>query len=276
MNWLATAGQAWVQPSSGEMVIAMLQSEGDKMKELSLERYPFVIILPPDLPVEAIVILRDRVLISMAALSHQYMNSGRARGPPESMRNSREAGPRFKSCKDRSDFAMFLLSPDRTELHAVIVHIPIVLLLVPPFFVIVSIGLPAAKRRPLLWSALTLMVFGTVTIFVAVTTGEAAMKTVDSAPALKVVLAEHQSLAETTLELFIMLTLGLALLMFAPRLLGRALESRINTALLAIFLLLYTTGALLLVHTALQGKHLARELDVKAATYQLFGRESAW
>jgi uncharacterized membrane protein len=102
------------------------------------------------------------------------------------------------------------------------------------------------------------------------------MKTVDSAPALKVVLAEHQSLAETTLELFIMLTLGLALLMFAPRLLGRALESRINTALLAIFLLLYTTGALLLVHTALQGKHLARELDVKAATYQLFGRESAW
>jgi len=155
------------------------------------------------------------------------------------------------------------------------VHIPIILLLVAPFFVIVSLGFPAAKRRPLLWSTLTLMLFGTAMTFVAITTGEAAMKIVGPAPALKAVLEEHQSLAETTQELFLMLTLGLAVLIFAPRLLGRELESHMNTALLAIFLLVYATGALFLVQTALQGEHLVRELDAKAATYQLSGRESA-
>jgi uncharacterized membrane protein len=170
---------------------------------------------------------------------------------------------------------MLHLSPDRNGLHTLIVHIPIILLLVAPFFVIVSIGLPAAKRRPFLWSALTLMALGTAMTFVAVTTGETAMKLVGSAPALKVALEEHQSLAETTLGLFIMLTLGLAVLMFAPRLLGRELESRLNTALLAIFLLVYATGALFLVHTALQGGQLAREHDAEAATYQLSGEESA-
>lgn len=170
---------------------------------------------------------------------------------------------------------MLHLSPDRNGLHALIVHIPIILLLVAPFFVIASVGLPAAKRRPLLWSALTLMVFGTALTFVGVATGEAAMKIVGSAPALKVALEEHQALAETTQELFLMLTSGLAVLMLAPRLPGREIESRMYTALLAIFLLLYATGALFLIHTALQGEHLVRELDAEAAAYQLSGRESA-
>ena len=170
---------------------------------------------------------------------------------------------------------MLHLSPDRNGLHALIVHIPIILLLVAPFFVIVSLGLPAAKRRPFLWSTLTLMALGTAMTFVAVTTGETAMKLVGSAPALKVALEEHQSLAETTRELFIMLTLGFAALVFARRLVGRELDSRMNTALLTIFLLLYATGALFLVHTALQGQQLVREHDARTVTYQLSGKESA-
>ncbi|SPE31932.1 membrane hypothetical protein [Acidobacteriia bacterium SbA2] len=170
---------------------------------------------------------------------------------------------------------MLHLSPDRNGLHALIVHIPIILLLVAPFFVIVSIELTAAKRRPFLWSALTLMALGTAMTFVAVATGETAMKLGGYAPALKDALEEHQSLAETTRELFIMLTLAFAGLLFAPRLVGRELESRMNTALLAIFLLLYASGALFLIHTALKGEELVRELDAKAVTYQLSGKESA-
>lgn len=170
---------------------------------------------------------------------------------------------------------MLHLSPDRTELHALTGHIPIILLLVAPFSVIVSIGLPTAKRWPFLWSALTLMVLGTATTFAAITTGEAAMKIIGSAPSLKVALEGHQSLAETTRELFILLTLGFAALLFAPRLSGCELEPSMNRALLAIFLLLYATGALFLVHTALQGEHLVRELDAKAVTYQPSGKERA-
>ncbi len=170
---------------------------------------------------------------------------------------------------------MLYFSPVWNGLHLLIVHFPIILLLAAPFLVIVSIGLPAAKRRPFLGSALTLMVLGTAMTFVAVTTGEAAMKVVGSAPAIKVALEEHQSLAETTRELFIMLTLGFAALLFAPRLLGRELESRINTALLAIYLVFYATGALFLVHTALQGGQLVRELEATTtATYQLSRKES--
>jgi len=171
---------------------------------------------------------------------------------------------------------MLHLSSGWNGLHTIIVHVPIILLLVAPFFVIMGIGLPAAKRRIFLGSALTLMVFGTAMTFVAVTTGEAAMKVVGSTPAFKVALEEHRALAETTTELFSVLTLGFAALLFAPRLLGRELESRINTALLAIYLVLYATGALFLVHTALQGGHLVREhAAMTAATYQLSGKEGA-
>jgi uncharacterized membrane protein len=125
-------------------------------------------------------------------------------------------------------------------------------------------------------SALILIVLGTAMTFVAVTKGEAAMKVVGSTPASKVALEEHRTLAETTRDLFIVLTLGLAALLYAPRLLGRELESRVNTVLLAVYLVLYATGALFLVHTALQGGHLVRELEAKtAATYQLSGKEGA-
>ncbi|MFZ0960586.1 MAG: hypothetical protein WAO35_06740 [Terriglobia bacterium] len=122
---------------------------------------------------------------------------------------------------------------------------------------------------------MAIMVLGTTATFVAFATGEAAMGVVGSTPALKVALEEHRTLAETTRELFSLLTLGFAALFFAPRLLRRELDSRINSALLAIFLLLYATGALFLVHTALQGGQLVRDLGAKTATtYQLSRKES--
>ncbi len=161
-------------------------------------------------------------------------------------------------------------------LHQLIVHIPIILLLVAPFLVFVSLGFSAAKRRPFLVSALTLMVLGTAMTFVAVMTGEAAMKVISSTPAIKAALAEHRALAETTQELFIVLTLGFAALLFATRLLGGELEPRVNTVLWVVYLLLYATGAILLVHTARQGGQLAHRLDAQsAATYQLSGKEGA-
>ena len=161
-------------------------------------------------------------------------------------------------------------------LHALIVHILIILLLVAPFLAIVGIGLWAAKRRLFLGSALALMVLGTAMTFVAITTGEVAMRAVGPTPAFKVALEEHRALAETTRELFSVLTLGFAALLFVPRLSGCELESRLNTALFAVYLVFYATGALFLVNTALEGGRLIRELEAKtAATYQLSGKEGA-
>ena len=171
---------------------------------------------------------------------------------------------------------MLNLSPGWNGLHPLIVYFPIILLLVAPFLVIVGIGYSAAKRRLFLGSALTLMVLGTAMTFVAVATGEVAMRGVGPTPAFKVALEEHQALAETTRELFSVLTLGFAALLCVPRLLGCELESRLNTALFAAYLLFYATGALFLVNTALEGGRLIRELEAKtAATHQLSGKEGA-
>jgi uncharacterized membrane protein len=155
---------------------------------------------------------------------------------------------------------MAQLTADWNGLHPLIVHFAIILLLVAPFLVIVGVGFSAAKRRLFLGSALTLMVLGTAMTYVAVATGELAMKAVATAPALSGLLEEHRSLAKTTTELFSVLTLVFAALLFAQRLLGRELDSWVSTALFAAFLIFYGTGAVLLVNTALKGGHLAHVL----------------
>ena len=242
------------------------------MKKASLENFPSVIVLSRDLSAGAVV-FRELVLKSMAALSRQPMTSGCPRGPPGALA---KADRGFRCTKNRSGFAVLNLPQSWNGSHPFIVRFPIILLLVAPFLVIVGMGLSAAKRRLFLASALTLMVLGTAMTFVAITTGDAAMKPIGSTPAFKVALEEHRALAETTQELFIVLTLEFAALLFVPRLLGRELESRVNTALFAAYLLFYATGALLLVNTAVQGGHLARDFEAKtAATYQLSGKEGA-
>jgi uncharacterized membrane protein len=159
--------------------------------------------------------------------------------------------------------------------QAFIVHFPIVLLLTAPLLIVVGIGLSPEKRRPFLWSALAIMALGTAATVLDLAAGETAMKAIASSPRFEVALDEYRSLAETTTGLFCLLTLGFAALLFAPRRLGLELDSRVNTALLAAFLVFYATGALFLVHTALQGGQLVRELGATtAATYQLSGKES--
>lgn len=170
------------------------------------------------------------------------------------------------------------LLPGCTGFHQLVVHIPIILLLIAPFFVIAGMGLPAVKGGQFFRLALTLMVVGTAMTFVAAATGKAAMKVLASMPvfpALAVALEKHRALAETTTEVFSVLTLGFAALLYAPRRLGRELDSRINKALLAVYLVFYATGALFLVHTALQGGHVVRKLAANpTAIYQLSGKET--
>ncbi len=160
--------------------------------------------------------------------------------------------------------------------HLLVVHIPIVLLSIAPLLVLVGIGLSARKRRFFLGSALAVMTLGTAMTFVAVATGVAAMNEVGSAPRIKAIAEEHRALAEITTELFSLLTVGFAALVFAPGLLRRELESRTATALLAVYLTFYATGAVLLFHTALHGGRLAHEIAIKTAVAcQLPGKGSA-
>lgn len=163
-----------------------------------------------------------------------------------------------------------------TGLHVLVAHILIVMLFAAPSLVIVSMGVSPEKKRIFLGSALAIMVLGTAATFIAFATGETAVKALGSGPALKAALEAHRAFAETTRELFCVLTMVFAALLFAPRLSGHQLQSRINTALLAIYLLFYATGALFLVHTALQGGQVVHALGPKtAAVSQWQAKESA-
>ena len=160
---------------------------------------------------------------------------------------------------------MFHLFPAWTGLHPVVVHFPVILLLIAPLLVILGAVLPEARRRPFLASALTLMVLGTSITYLAVATGESAMKFTPPAPAVTALLEEHRSLAEATRELFSVLTLAFAALLLAHGLLRRELDSWVRTSLFAAFLLFYGTGALLLVNTALKGGRLVQLLGARRA-----------
>ena len=146
-------------------------------------------------------------------------------------------------------------------LHLVIVHFPIILFLVAPFLVAVGVGLSAARKQLFLQLALGFMILGTAMTYAAIATGGLAMKAAGSTPAVTMALEEHRVLAETTCELFSVLTLGFAAILFVPRLLGHDLESWVSTALFTAFLVFYGTGAVLLVDTARKGDSLVDVLN---------------
>src|SRR5579863_9102804 len=88
--------------------------------------------------------------------------------------------------------------PNWSEIHPLIIHFPIVLLLVAPLFVLAAMVMNPQKARPFLIAALTLMVLGTVSAFVAVGSGEAAAAVADRTAAVSAVLESHEELAHTT------------------------------------------------------------------------------
>jgi uncharacterized membrane protein len=160
---------------------------------------------------------------------------------------------------------MFHLFPASNGFHPAVAHFMVILLLITPLLVILGAVLPEAHRGPFLAAALILMALGTSMTYVAVATGESAMKAIASAPAVAALLEEHQSLAESTRELFSVLTLVFAVLLLAHRLLRRELDSWVRISLFVVFLLFYGTGAVLLVDTALKGSRLVQVLGAEGA-----------
>ena len=96
--------------------------------------------------------------------------------------------------------------PSWDGLHPLIIHFPIALLLVAPLLVLVGAPLKPEKGRPVLYVALALMVAGTLSIFLAASTGEAAGKLAERTPQIDAVLERHEELADATRAVFSGLT----------------------------------------------------------------------
>jgi len=96
--------------------------------------------------------------------------------------------------------------PDWDQLHPLVIHFPSALLLVTPVFVILGAILSPPQGRSFLTSALIMMTAGTITLFVALETGDAAGGLVVQTAQIKQALEQHERSAETTCLLFSALT----------------------------------------------------------------------
>jgi uncharacterized membrane protein len=151
--------------------------------------------------------------------------------------------------------------PNWTELHPLVIHFPIALLLVAPLFIIAGIVMNPSKGRPFFVTALSLMVLGTVGTVVAVITGEAAAEVAHRTAAMSAVLERHEELAETTRDIFGLLSAIFASILFVPRFLRRETITTARILPLA-FLLFYGAGTVVLVNTAHNGGRLVHEFGV--------------
>ena len=154
--------------------------------------------------------------------------------------------------------------PSWQAIHPLIVHFPIALLLIAPLFIVIGVAQKAERSFPFLLVALILMALGTVSTFVAASSGEAADELAENVPHARAVLDEHEDLAETTEIAFSALTMIFASILFVPRLLQQEPTRTISTVLPLVFLVFYATGAILLANTAHQGGRLVHELGVRA------------
>jgi uncharacterized membrane protein len=149
--------------------------------------------------------------------------------------------------------------------HPLIVHFPIALLLVTPLLVVLGLFLPRSERG-FLTAAFVVMALGTLAIYVAVPSGEAAGKLAERTPEINKILERHEGLAETSRAVFTALTAIFAVIVFVPRLLRKGLDRLTWIALNASFLVLYGSGTLVLVNTAHAGGRLVHEQGVHAMT----------
>jgi uncharacterized membrane protein len=154
--------------------------------------------------------------------------------------------------------------PSWSELHPLIIHFPIALLLIAPLFIIAGILMNPQNGRPFLVTALALMILGTVGTVVAVLTGEAAAEVAHRSTGVSAVLERHQELAEITRDIFGLLSVIFAAILFVPRFLKRETTAAAARILPLAFLLFYGAGTVVLVNTAHNGGRLVHEFGVHA------------
>jgi uncharacterized membrane protein len=158
---------------------------------------------------------------------------------------------------------MFPSIPGWDAVHPLIVHFPIALLLVAPVLIILGLFLPK-QSRGLLIGALVMIVLGTIGIYFAVATGEAAGELAERTPGIAGVLERHEELAETARTIFTALTVVFASILFAPSFFKKRLSRKTVTIVSLVFLVFYGGGAILLANVAHQGGLLVHHYGVRA------------
>lgn len=148
------------------------------------------------------------------------------------------------------------------ELHPVLVHFPIALLLIAPLFVLLGAFQPNTRGRTLLFSALVLMCLGTAGAFAARISGGAAARTAVQSADARRVFENHQALAEVTSIVFAVLTVAFAMTLWTIWYRNLSYSPVLQRVVPLVFLVFYGAGILLLLDTAHLGEHLTHEYGV--------------
>ncbi len=155
------------------------------------------------------------------------------------------------------------LPNDWSGFHPLVIHFPIALLFVAPLLVLFGLALKTGRQAYLI-SAAILMVLGTLGMFVAVSTGEAAGEIAEHTTTAGAMLERHEELAETTRTIFTVLTLLFGALLVVPLLIKRELRGPAFHAAYLVFLLVYCVGLSQLARTAHEGGMLVHQAGVRA------------
>ncbi|MGA8043967.1 MAG: DUF2231 domain-containing protein [Terracidiphilus sp.] len=154
--------------------------------------------------------------------------------------------------------------PPWDALHPLVIHFPIALLLLSPLFILIGSVLAPPKGQPYRIAGLIILMLGTIGLFVAASTGEAAGELAERGGGVDAVLSAHEHLAEQTRIFFAGLSVILLGMTVLPGVLRRQ-ETRLSSTFMPLaFLILYSVGILFLVNTAHAGGRLVHEFGVHA------------
>lgn len=154
--------------------------------------------------------------------------------------------------------------PGWDAMHPLLIHFPIVLLLLAPPFVLIAAILRPPKNRPYMTVALSMLLLGTLSLFLAASSGEDAAELADRDGAVNAVISTHEALASTCEILFSVLSACFAGIYIWPRV-SRRVETRItSTVVPLVFVSIYSMGLLYLINTAHAGGRLVHEFGIHA------------
>ena len=153
--------------------------------------------------------------------------------------------------------------PPWDQVHPIIVHFPIALLLTVPLAVLGAIVFKGWTRH-LLVVAAGLVVIGTGFAALATASGNAAEEFTKGVAGAESVLDRHEDLAELSRNAFIGLSVALTVLAALVWRLGDRLPRRVALVGMTLYLAAHLVGAGILVNAAHEGGVLVHQLGVKA------------
>jgi len=155
--------------------------------------------------------------------------------------------------------------PDWSNLHPIVVHVPIGILAISPLLVLATL-LVRPLRKGLALATLLLLASGAGTAWFTAETGEAAARKVEkqakSDEALEATLEEHEELAEQCLWIFTVLAALYAVAIAGPLVLRDAVPGRKLVVAQVVFFLLLCGGLTRLAWTGHQGGLLVHRYGV--------------